>query len=79
MSDSSGFPEDLLALQRRWYAAEAAWAADPTEENRFALTEVGAELHAHEHWAKAGNRHEALMKLKQAARPADPAQDPAAA
>ncbi|MFF2123568.1 hypothetical protein ACFVXH_40190 [Kitasatospora sp. NPDC058184] len=76
MSDSSGFPEDLLALQRRWYAAETAWSADPTEENRFALTEIGAELHAHPHWAKTGNRHEALMKLKKAARP-DTAQEPA--
>ncbi|MFF2549265.1 hypothetical protein ACFVUY_42825 [Kitasatospora sp. NPDC058063] len=80
MSDSSGFPEDLLALQRRWYAAEAAWAAwaaDPTEENRAAFTEVGAELHAHTHWAEAGNRHEALMRLKRAALP-DAAQEPAA-
>ncbi|MFJ7913062.1 hypothetical protein [Kitasatospora sp. NPDC096204] len=78
MPDSSGFPEDLLALQRRWYAAEAAWAADPTEENRLAFTEVGAELHAHTHWAQAGNRrHEALMRLKKAARP-DAAQEPAA-
>ncbi|MFJ6384614.1 hypothetical protein ACIQI7_31985 [Kitasatospora sp. NPDC092039] len=52
MSDSSGLPEDLLALQRRWYAAEAAWSADPTEEQRFALAEVGAELHAHPYWAR---------------------------
>ncbi|WP_380282548.1 hypothetical protein [Kitasatospora purpeofusca] len=77
ISESSGLPEDLLALQRRWYAAEAARTADPTEENRSALTAVGAELHAHPHWAQAGNRHEALMRLQQDARP-NPVQDPAA-
>ncbi|MEV7188234.1 hypothetical protein [Kitasatospora sp. NPDC093102] len=76
MSDS-GFPSDLLELQRRCHEAEAAWAADPTEENRFAFTRVGAELYAHPFWATAGNRHEASMRLKRAARP-DTAQDPAA-
>ncbi|MER7672283.1 hypothetical protein ABTY61_28015 [Kitasatospora sp. NPDC096128] len=67
MSDS-GFPADLLELQRRRYAAESEWAADPTDDKRFAFAAVSAELYAHEHWATVGNRHE--MKLKQAARPA---------
>ncbi|MFF8775257.1 hypothetical protein [Kitasatospora sp. NPDC015120] len=51
MSDTD-FPTDLLGLQRHWYAVEAAWAADPTEENRFALAKVGAELHARTHWPR---------------------------
>ncbi|MFJ2864096.1 hypothetical protein [Kitasatospora sp. NPDC087314] len=68
MSDTD-FPADLLELQRRWYTAEAAWAADPTEEKCSAFAAVSAELYAHEHRAKAGNRHEASMRLKQAARP----------
>ncbi|GAB7188952.1 hypothetical protein ATKI12_8783 [Kitasatospora sp. Ki12] len=68
MSDSSGFPEDLLALQRRWYAAEADWAADPTEDKRSAFAAVGAELYSHSYWAGAENRHKAEMALKQAAR-----------
>ncbi|MEU4303407.1 hypothetical protein [Kitasatospora aureofaciens] len=75
MSDTD-FPSDLLELQRRWYTAEAAWAADPTEEKRAAFAMVSAELYAHSHWASAGNRHQAEMKLKQAARP-DAAQEPA--
>ncbi|WP_033355501.1 hypothetical protein [Kitasatospora aureofaciens] len=74
MSDPE-FPADLIELQRRWYAAEADWAADPTEDKRAA---VGAELHAHPHWATAANRRQAEMKLKQAARPASTAQEPAA-
>ncbi|WBP92037.1 hypothetical protein [Kitasatospora cathayae] len=69
------FPADLLELQRRWYTAEADWAADPTEEKRTAFAAVGAELYAHPHWATVGNRHEAEMKLKQAARP-DTVADP---
>ncbi|MGW2255213.1 hypothetical protein ACWCXH_34275 [Kitasatospora sp. NPDC001660] len=76
MSDTV-FPADLLELQRRWYTAEADWAADPTEEKRTAFAEVGAELYSHSHWAEVGNRHKAEMKLKQAARP-DTAQEPAA-
>ncbi|MFD5463049.1 hypothetical protein ACFWIQ_09515 [Kitasatospora sp. NPDC127059] len=36
-----------------------------------------AELYSHSHWAGAGNRHKAAMKLKQAARP-DTTQEPAA-
>ncbi|OKI95113.1 hypothetical protein [Kitasatospora sp. CB01950] len=68
MSDTDDFPADLLDLQRRWYDAEAAWAADPTEEQRTAFTAVGAELRAHPYWAGAENRHKASMKLKQAAR-----------
>ncbi|MGW7582730.1 hypothetical protein ACWGKU_28755 [Kitasatospora sp. NPDC054768] len=76
MSDTE-FPADLLELQRRWYAAEAEWSADPTEENRLAFTTIGAELYAHEHWAQVGNRHETEMKLKQAGRP-DTAREPAA-
>ncbi|MFJ9447194.1 hypothetical protein ACIRRH_35890 [Kitasatospora sp. NPDC101235] len=68
MSDTD-FPADLLELQRRWYTAEADWAADPTAEQRAAFAAVGSELYSHEHWAKAGNRHEAEMKLKQAALP----------
>ncbi|MFJ9846084.1 hypothetical protein ACIRYZ_37730 [Kitasatospora sp. NPDC101155] len=66
-----------IDLQRRWYTAEADWAADPTEEKRTAFAAVGAELYAHEYWADAGNRHEAGMKLKEAARP-DTTQEPAA-
>ncbi|WP_327075506.1 hypothetical protein OG196_43015 (plasmid) [Kitasatospora purpeofusca] len=69
MSDTAGFPADLLDLQRRWYAAEAAWAADPAEEHRLAFAEAGAQLYAHPYWATAGNRHKAVMELKQAARP----------
>ncbi|MFB7678310.1 hypothetical protein ACFC26_43645 [Kitasatospora purpeofusca] len=76
MSDTD-FPADLLELQRRWYTAEADWAADPTEEKLAAFATVGAELYSHPYWATVGNRHEASMKLKQAARPA-PAQSPAA-
>ncbi|MGW7582744.1 hypothetical protein ACWGKU_28825 [Kitasatospora sp. NPDC054768] len=68
MSDS-GFPADLLDLQRRWYAAETDWAADPTEEKRAAFAAASAELYAHPYWAGADNRHKAEMKLKQAARP----------
>ncbi|MFF1908281.1 hypothetical protein [Kitasatospora sp. NPDC058218] len=71
------FPADLLELQRRWYTAEADWAADPTKEKRAAFTAVGAELYAHPYWAGAENRHKAAMKLKQTARPNDAAQDPA--
>ncbi|MEU9047432.1 MULTISPECIES: hypothetical protein [unclassified Kitasatospora] len=71
MSDTA-FPADLLELQRRWYAAEAAWAADPTEENRLAFAAVSAELYAHSHWAETGNRHKAEMELKQATRPDTP-------
>ncbi|MFB7668344.1 hypothetical protein ACFC1R_31235 [Kitasatospora sp. NPDC056138] len=76
MSDTD-FPADLLELQRRWYTAEADWAADPTEDKRSAFAAVGAELYSHSYWAGAENRHKAVMKLKQAARP-DTAQEPAA-
>ncbi|MFI9332652.1 hypothetical protein ACIGZJ_34605 [Kitasatospora sp. NPDC052868] len=76
MSDTD-FPADLLELQRRWYTAEADWAAGPTEEKRSAFTAVGAELHAHPYWAGAENRHKAAMKLKQATRP-NAVQGPAA-
>ncbi|MFJ4671583.1 hypothetical protein [Kitasatospora purpeofusca] len=69
MSDTTDFPDDLLDLQRRSYAAEAAWAADPSEEHRFAFAEAGPQLYAHPHWATAENRHKAVMGLKQAARP----------
>ncbi|MFJ6770958.1 hypothetical protein ACIQOV_08320 [Kitasatospora sp. NPDC091257] len=69
MSDTDNFPHYLLELQRRWYAAEAAWAADPNEENRAAFSAVSAELHAHPHWAGVEDRHKATMKLKQAGRP----------
>ncbi|MFJ4672684.1 hypothetical protein [Kitasatospora purpeofusca] len=69
MSDTTDFPADLLDLSRRWYAAEAAWAADPSDACRFAFAEVGAQLYAHPHWATAENRHKAVMGLKQAARP----------
>ncbi|WP_030246302.1 hypothetical protein [Streptomyces sp. NRRL S-350] len=75
MSDTD-FPADLLDLQRRWYAAESDWAADPTEEKRAAFATVSAELYAHPYWAAAGNRHEAEMKLKRAAR-TDTDQQPA--
>lgn len=68
MSDTD-FPADLLELQRRWYAAEANWAADPTEEKRSAFATVGAELYSHPYWAGVENRHKAAMKLKQAAHP----------
>ncbi|MGY0466877.1 hypothetical protein ACW14Y_42460 [Kitasatospora sp. cg17-2] len=77
MSDITDFPADLLDLQRRWYAAEAAWAADPAEEKRLVFAEAGARLYAHPYWATVGNRHKAVMELKQAARPAS-AQAPAA-
>ncbi|MET8630282.1 hypothetical protein ABZW30_42360 [Kitasatospora sp. NPDC004669] len=76
MSDTD-FPADLLELQRRWYTAEADRAADPNEEKRSAFTAVGTELYAHPYWASVKNRHQADMKLKQAARP-DTAQEPAA-
>ncbi|MFJ4799129.1 hypothetical protein [Kitasatospora purpeofusca] len=76
MSDTD-FPADLLELQRRWFTAEADWAADPTEDKRSAFVAVGGELHSHPYWAGAENRHKAAMKLKQAARP-DIAQEPAA-
>ncbi|MFE7528544.1 hypothetical protein ACFU7Y_22905 [Kitasatospora sp. NPDC057542] len=79
MSDSIDFPADLLELQRRWYAAEAGWAAGPTEEARSAFAAVGAELYAHPYWAGVGNRHEAEMKLKQAGRPDSDASRPSAA
>ncbi|MFJ4192133.1 hypothetical protein [Kitasatospora sp. NPDC089509] len=74
MSDTD-FPADLLELQRRWYAAEADWAADPTEEQRAAFAAVSAELYAHPYRAGVENRHKAEMKLKQAARP-DTAETP---
>lgn len=70
-------PADLLELQRRWYEAEADWAADPTEDKRSVFAAVGAELYAHPYWATVDNRHKATMKLKQAARP-DAPQAPAA-
>ncbi|MFJ2868248.1 hypothetical protein [Kitasatospora sp. NPDC087314] len=70
MSETNDFPPDLLTLQRSWYAAEAAWASDPSEENRAAFSSVAAELYAHPYWAGVKNRHEAEMKLKQASRPA---------
>ncbi|MFD4659645.1 hypothetical protein ACFWP2_28920 [Kitasatospora sp. NPDC058444] len=69
MSDTDDFPLDLLELQRRWYVAEAAWAVDPSEENRAAFSAVSAELHAHPYWAGTEDRHKAAMKLKQAGRP----------
>ncbi|MFJ8444397.1 hypothetical protein [Kitasatospora griseola] len=69
MSDTADLPSDLLELQRRWYAAEAGWASDPTDEKRIAFTAVGADLYAHPYWATAGNRHKAEMELKRAARP----------
>ncbi|MGA5823886.1 hypothetical protein ACPC54_39305 [Kitasatospora sp. NPDC094028] len=75
MSDTE-FPADLLELQRRWYAAEAEWSADSTEETQAAFTAVGAELYSHPYWAGAENRHKAEMRLKQAARP-DTVQEPA--
>ncbi|MFF2123758.1 hypothetical protein ACFVXH_41215 [Kitasatospora sp. NPDC058184] len=75
MSDTD-FPDDLLELQRRWYEAEAAWAADPSEEKRVGFAEVGAELYFHPFWATAGNRHKAEMALKAAVRPGA-AQEPA--
>ncbi|MGW2546142.1 hypothetical protein ACWC5I_36060 [Kitasatospora sp. NPDC001574] len=71
MSDAD-IPADLLELQRRWYAAEAALAADPTDQTRTAFITVGAELHAHPYWAGTENRHKAQMKLKQAARDTGP-------
>lgn len=74
MSDAFDFPADLLDLQRRWYAAEADWVADPTEQARFAFTAVGGELYAHPYWAGAENRHKAEMNPKQAGRPDDAAQ-----
>ncbi|WP_404870908.1 hypothetical protein ACI1MP_37250 (plasmid) [Kitasatospora griseola] len=67
MSATDDFPEDLLDLQHRWYAAEAAWAADPTEEKQHAFADIGAELHAHPYWATTDNRHKAIQKLKRAA------------
>ncbi|WP_369185849.1 hypothetical protein [Streptomyces sp. Y1] len=69
MSDTD-LPADLLELQRRWYEAETAWASDPPEKTKAAFTAVGAELHAHPHWAGVENRHQAAMKLKEAARAA---------
>ncbi|MFC5889717.1 hypothetical protein ACFQ0M_49040 [Kitasatospora aburaviensis] len=75
MSDTD-FPADLLELQRRWYTAEADWAADPSEEKRAAFAAVGTELYAHVYWGGVENRHKAAMKLKQAARP-DTAEAPA--
>ncbi|MFE4398691.1 MULTISPECIES: hypothetical protein [Streptomycetaceae] len=69
MSDTHVFPADLLDLQRRWYAAEAAWVADPTEETRGVFAAVGAELYAHPHWGGVGNQYEAFMALKKAGRP----------
>ncbi|AUY53688.1 hypothetical protein [Streptomyces sp. CB01881] len=68
-ASDTDFPADLLELQRRWYTAEADWAADPTEEKRAAFTAVGAELYAHPYWGGTDNRHKAAMKLKQAGRP----------
>ncbi|MFF2659690.1 hypothetical protein ACFVUH_20290 [Kitasatospora sp. NPDC058032] len=53
--------------------AATAWSRSPTTKT----SAIGAELHAHAHWAEAGNRHEALMRLKQATRP-DAAQEQAA-
>ncbi|MET8703504.1 hypothetical protein ABZW10_32310 [Kitasatospora sp. NPDC004723] len=50
-----------------------AWSRSPTTKT----SAIGPELHAHAHWAEAGNRHEALMRLKQATRP-DAAQEQAA-
>ncbi|MFF4385123.1 hypothetical protein [Kitasatospora sp. NPDC001547] len=78
MSDAIDFPADLLDLQRRWYAAEADWVADPTEQARSAFAAVGAELYAHPYWAGAGNRHKTEMALKQAGRPDDASQASAA-
>ncbi|WP_189278677.1 hypothetical protein [Kitasatospora griseola] len=69
MSDTTDLPADLLELQHRWYAAEAAWTSDSTVERRAAFARVGTELYAHPYWATTGNRHKAGMALKQAARP----------
>jgi hypothetical protein len=77
VSDAVDFPADLLELQRRWYTAEAGWAAEPSEETRSAFSVVGAELYAHPYWAGVENRHKVEMKLKQAGRP-DVSQAPAA-
>ncbi|MFJ8628433.1 hypothetical protein ACIRD3_37120 [Kitasatospora sp. NPDC093550] len=78
MSDTD-LPADLLELQRHWYAAEADWAADPTEEKQAAFAAVSAELYSHPHWAGVDNRHQAEMELKQAGRPDTAAPQPAAA
>ncbi|MFD5565876.1 hypothetical protein [Kitasatospora griseola] len=69
MSDTADFPIDLLNLQRRWYAAEADWAADATVEKRAQFTAIGTELYAHPYGATADNRHKAEMKLKRAGHP----------
>ncbi|MFE4398681.1 hypothetical protein ACFRPV_33110 [Kitasatospora sp. NPDC056808] len=76
MSDAD-FPDDLLDLQRRWYEAEAAWAADPSMERRAGFAGIGGELYNHPYWAGVENRHKAAMALKAAVRPGT-AREPAA-
>ncbi|MEE1825408.1 hypothetical protein PUR61_24970 [Streptomyces sp. BE20] len=63
MSDTE-FPPGLLELQRRWSAAEAAWASAPTDLTQAAFIAVGTELGAHPYWVGAENRHKAAIELK---------------
>ncbi|MFG2845986.1 hypothetical protein ACGF12_22870 [Kitasatospora sp. NPDC048296] len=73
----NGTPEDLarqrlevVEVQRKWYAAEAAWTEDSTDRGLYeAFIRVGLELHAHPYWAAAGgNRFEAERDVREAAR-----------
>lgn len=77
MSDFD-FPPDLLDLQRKFFAAEAAWEqagasgdAEATEAAYQRTQDVVVALHRHP-WmreqAEAGKRYEARMALREAAR-----------
>jgi hypothetical protein len=68
------FPDDLVNLQRDWFAAEKAWEeADPGESATAAyerVHELTMALHRHPWMQAAENRYEARMALRQAARSA---------
>ncbi|MET9403135.1 hypothetical protein [Kitasatospora sp. NPDC002965] len=67
--------EEAVEVQRRWFVAEAAWQADPTDPAvKEAFTAVGGELYAHPYWrAAGGNRFEAERDVRNAARKSDDA------
>jgi hypothetical protein len=69
------FPDDLLELQRNWFAAERTWEqAAPGEQATVAyrrVHEIAVALHRHP-WmqgqAETGSRYKARMALRKAAR-----------
>jgi hypothetical protein len=69
------FPDDLLSLQRDWFAADAArtTAAQGGDDEAFAeagarLQDVTRALQSHDWWTGRDDRYQARMALREGAR-----------